>query len=125
MPIWATILITVLGSTGYCSLVQFFVSRHDKKKEKEEEKEDGLKDDIDSIKDGVDEIKKLCNVHEKDITRAQLLILIASYSQDISEIMRLGEHYFADLEANWFMSSIFAAWLKANNIATPVWFKGA
>lgn len=123
MPIWLTLLISILGSAAFFSFLQFLITRWDRKKEKKEEKKDGLKKDIDDIKDALQEIKDMCDVHEKDITRAQLLILLASYPQDISEIMRLGEHYFADLEANWFMSSIFATWLKDNKIAKPTWFK--
>lgn len=124
MPIWLTIVVTVLGSAGCCSLIQFFVSRHDKKKEKKEEKHDGIKADIDSIKEGIQELKDKADIQEKDNCRTQLLVLIADYSQDKSEIMRLGEHYFDDLDANWYMSSIFTAWLKANNIERPAWFKG-
>ena len=123
MPIWLTILITVLGSAGCCSLVQFFVSRHDKKKEKQEAKKDGLKKDIDDIKEALQEIKDMCDVHEKDICRTQLLVLIADYPQDTTEIMKLAEHYFDDLEANWYMSSIFVSWLAERKIAKPTWFK--
>lgn len=124
MPIWLTLLITVLGSAAFFSFIQFLITRWDKKKDKKEEREDTIKEDIDSIKAGIQELNEKADIQEKDSCRTQLLVLIADYSQDKSEIMRLAEHYFDDLDANWYMSSIFTGWLKDNNIERPAWFKG-
>ena len=106
-----TVVLACLGSTGFFSLLQFLISRKDKKSEADDECKKDLK-----------EIKRLCNVHEKDICRTQLLLLISDYPDNKTEIMTLGEHYFKDLKANWYMSSIFNTWLKAHNIAKPDWF---
>ena len=124
MPIWLTLLISILGSAAFFSFIQFLITRHDKKTDKKEAKQTGLKKDMDEVKSGIQELKDMAAVQEKDNCRTQLLVLIADYPQDASEIMRLAEHYFDDLEANWYMSSIFVTWLKDNGIERPAWFKG-
>ena len=106
------IILACIGSSGLMTFIQFLISRRDKKAEK---KDDVLKE--------LKEIKELCNIHEKDICRSQLLLLIADYPEDKKEIMKLAEHYFEDLNANWYMSSIFNTWLEQNKITQPDWFK--
>lgn len=106
------IILACIGSSGLTSLIQFLISRKDKKEENK-----------DSVLKELKEIKTLCNTHEKDICRSQLLLLIADYPEDKTEIMKLAEHYFEDLNANWYMSSIFNTWLEQNKITKPDWFK--
>lgn len=106
-----TIIIACLGSQALMSFIQFLISRKDKKND--------TKDEL--IKD-IKEIKNMCNIHEKDICRSQLLLLISSYPEDRTEIMKLAEHYFTDLKANWYMSSIFNTWLNQHNLNKPDWF---
>ena len=48
-----------------------------------------------------------------------ILVLISNYPEDKTEIMKLAEHYFTDLKANWYMSSIFNTWLDDNDLALP------
>ena len=112
------IILACIGSTAFFSFIQFLISRGDKKKEKHDE----LKKEHNEIKEDLDEIKELCVTHEKDICRSQLLLLISNYPEDKVEIMKLAEHYFSDLSANWYMSSIFNTWLSENNLEKPVWF---
>jgi len=109
--VFLTIVLACIGSSGLTSLLQFLISRKDKKEEKKEEIMKELK-----------EIKSMCSVQEKDICRTQLLLLISNYPEDTSEIMKLAEHYFKVLKANWYMSSIFNSWLKNNNLTKPEWF---
>lgn len=105
------IIIACIGSSGLTSLIQFLISRKDKKDEKQDE----------IVKD-LQIIKQMCATHEKDICRSQLLLLISNYPEDKIEIMKLAEHYFTDLKANWYMSSIFNAWLNDNKLTKPEWF---
>jgi hypothetical protein len=40
-----------------------------------------------------------------------------------AEIMQLAQRYFDELKGDWFYSSLFARWIKENNIEKPIWFK--
>lgn len=94
------IVLAVIGSTAISSLVQFFVNRHDQKKH------------------FGDKLTKL----EKDGLRSQLLLLILLRPKEQQEILTVGEHYFRNLQGNWYMTSIFNKWLTESNIAEPEWF---
>ena len=103
------ILIAVLGGGNLILFIKFLIERHDKKIEKEEE---GKKEDI----------KKTLTKLEKDGLRTQLLLLILIKPGEQTEILRIAEHYFKVLKGNWYMTSIFNNWLKAENVASPEWF---
>lgn len=94
------ILIAVLSSTALSSLIQFFINRHDSKKN----------------------VKGKLITLEKDVLRTQLLLLILLRPAEQREILTVGEHYFRDLQGNWYMTSIFNKWLTESNIAEPEWF---
>lgn len=103
------ILIAVLGGGNLILFIKFLIERHDKKIEKEEE-------------DKKDDIKKTLVKLEKDGLRTQLLLLILIKPGEKTEILRIAEHYFKVLQGNWYMTSIFNNWLKAENVANPEWF---
>lgn len=94
------ILIAVLSSTALLSLIQFFINRHDSKKN----------------------VKGKLITLEKDVLRTQLLLLILLRPAEQQEILTVGEHYFRNLQGNWYMTSIFNKWLTESNIAEPEWF---
>lgn len=94
------ILIAVLSSTALSSLIQFFINRHDSKKN----------------------VKGKLITLEKDVLRTQLLLLILLRPAEQQEILTVGEHYFRNLQGNWYMTSIFNKWLTESNIAEPEWF---
>lgn len=99
-----TIAVAVIGSTAVSSLIQFLITRYDKKKES---------------KDG---IKGKLIILEKDVLRSQLLLLILLRPAEQQEIMIVGEHYFKELHGDWYMTSIFNKWLLESEIAEPEWF---
>ena len=68
-------------------------------------------------------LEKKADVSERDSVRLQLLILISDYADDTAEILKAAEHYFKDLEANWYMTDIFNNYLIEHNIGKPEWFK--
>lgn len=103
------ILIAVLGGGNLILFIKFLIERHDKKVEKAEEEK---KDDI----------KKTLAKLEKDGLRTQLLLLILIRPDEQTEILRIAEHYFKVLKGDWYMTSIFNKWLKAENVASPEWF---
>ena len=59
---------------------------------------------------------------EKDVLRTQLMLMIADFPQEKTDILKLAQHYFEDLDGNWVLSSVFSVWLKDNDIAIPDWF---
>ena len=94
------ILIAVLSSTALSSLIQLLINRHDSKKN----------------------VKGKLITLEKDVLRTQLLLLILLRPAEQQEILTVGEHYFRNLQGNWYMTSIFNKWLTESNIAEPEWF---
>lgn len=100
MTITQQIILAVIGSTAFSTLVQFFVNRHDQKKN----------------------VKGKLNILEKDVLRSQLLLLILLKPSEVQEILTVGEHYFKVLQGNWYMTSIFNKWLEESEIAEPEWF---
>lgn len=99
--IWQ-IIIAVIGSTAVATLVQFFVTRHDNKRN----------------------LSKRLDKLERDGLRTQLLLLILLRPGETKEILTLGEHYFKDLHGDWYMTSIFNTWVEEAGIAEPEWFQG-
>jgi hypothetical protein len=101
-----TIIIAVLGSTGLSTLIQYFVSRHDKKH------------------DRLAQIEKKLDKTEKDSVRLQLLFLIKMMPTETQEILACAQHYFCDLDGNWYATSLFFRWMQEYKVARPQWFKG-
>lgn len=99
-----TIISAILGSTGLTTLVQFLITRKDKKK------------------DLLIKIDHKIDVLEKDGCRTQLLLLLSDYPENIQEIMTLAEHYFCRLHGDWYLSSMFNDWLEKRHLSKPLWF---
>lgn len=94
------IIIAVIGSTALATLVQFFVTRHDNKRN----------------------LSKRLDKLERDGLRTQLLLLILMRPEEKQEILTIAEHYFKDLRGDWYMTSIFNKWIVDSDIAEPEWF---
>ena len=75
------------------------------------------------IEDRLDQIDQKLQQSEKDELRTQLLLLLSDYPHEAAEILKIAEHYFSDLEGNWYCTSLFNKWLETNSIAKPEWFK--
>lgn len=99
-----TILIAVISamtSGGVLAFLQFLITRNDDKQ--------GIRSTL----------KKL----EKDGLRTQLLLMILLKPEEKKEILTLAQHYFVDLEGNWYMTDIFKKWLKEKGHSNPDWFQ--
>ena len=99
-----TIIIAVISamtSGGVLAFLQFLITRRDDKQ--------GIKSTL----------KKL----EKDGLRTQLLLMILMKPEEKKEILTLAQHYFVDLEGNWYMTDIFKKWLKEKGHSNPDWFQ--
>lgn len=96
----STIIVAIVGSTAIAQLVQFFVNRHDIRKN----------------------FGKRMEKLEKDGIRTQLLLLLLFSPEEKKEILTIAQHYFETLKGNWYMTSMFNDWLMVNKIAEPDWF---
>lgn len=94
-------VISAMTSGGVLAFIQFLIARNDDKQ--------GIKSTL----------KKL----EKDGLRTQLLLMILMKPEEKKEILTLAQHYFVDLEGNWYMTDIFKKWLKEKGHSNPDWFQ--
>lgn len=92
-------VISALTSAGAFSFFQYLISRHDDK--------EGIKSTLTKL--------------EKDGLRTQMLLLILLQPDEEAEILKIAEHYFVKLKANWYMTNIFSKWCKSRNLK-PEWF---
>lgn len=106
-------LLTFLLGGGVLGFIQYLISRHDNKHDK-----------LADITKKLDEIEKNQKTAEKDALRTQLLMMIASYPEERTDIMRLAEFYFHRLDGNWVAKAIFLKWLTEYcDGVKPEWFK--
>jgi len=96
-----TIILAILGSNGFFAVIQLLITRYDTKK---------------NIKGKLDRL-------EKDGLRTQLLLMILLKPSEKKEILTLAQHYFVDLNGNWYMTDIFDKWLIEHGNSRPEWFK--
>lgn len=103
------LLTIVLGGGNALLFLKFLIERYDRKTEKKEEKKQEAVDKT---------LKKL----EKDGVRTQLLLLILLRPDEQTEILKIAEHYFVKLNANWYMTSVFSKWCDEHGLE-PDWFE--
>lgn len=142
-PIIITIIGAFLGSAGLFSFITFLINRHDTKHDVLEELKQEHERDVQKLHDErveadailrqereeinaetrelLMEIKEQTLKNEKDNVRTQLLVLMADYPDDTAELMRCAEHYFKDLEGNWYLTPLFAKYLRDRGIVAPEW----
>lgn len=101
-PIWQVVL-AVLGSSALFTFIQFLISRHDAKHGE------------------LKKLEKKIDKSERDSCRTQLLVLMSQYPDQTEEILLVAQHYFIDLGANWYMTSIFKSFCKKQGIELPEW----
>lgn len=88
----------VLASNALFGFIQFIITRKD------------------------NSFKKAMSRLERDVLRTQLLVMVVLKPKESQEILTLAEHYFKDLNGDWYMTSIFNKWLLESDIAQPEWF---
>lgn len=64
---------------------------------------------LDSISTKIDSI-------ELNSTRNQLLTLMSDYPNNESEILKVADYYFNDLDGDWYMTELFSKWGNARGI---------
>jgi len=108
---------TILGSAGVFSLIQFFVTRHDHRK-----------DDLDEIKKELASIKKIQDETIIRVTRGELTDLIKDNPENVDAILQVAEYYFIELDGNAYAHSVFEKWAIEHGVAIgwlPKLTKGA
>ena len=61
---------------------------------------------------------------ERDTVRLQLLFLMYVIPDETQELMTVAQYYFTILKADWYMTTLFASYLKKHDLDRPDWFKG-
>lgn len=103
-----TIIVAVFASSGFWLFVQTVYTTKRSRKDETQKK--------------LDELEAKAVKSEKDSVRLQLLVLMSDYPDDTAEILTAAKHYFGELKADWYMTSIFNNYLQAHNIGKPEWF---
>lgn len=103
---YGIIITSILGSAGLFSLLQYLITRHDKKD--------------DTVKEFRNEIKIIKDVQHQTIlrvTRMELLNVIEKEPSNIDAILQVAEYYFIELNGNAYVHSIFENWAKQHNVS--------
>ena len=106
------IIMAIIGSGVLSTIVSAIITAISNRKSK-------LKD----IEKKLEEIEKNQVKAEKDALRTQLLVMIADFPDETTDILRLAEHYFKDLDGNWVASALFNEWAKEHCESAPTWAK--
>lgn len=113
-----TIIIAILSSGALSALITgLFQVLQNRKSRKT-----GLESKVDTLVAEQASIMKAQKRQEGDILRVELRLLISDFPDKEDDILRLGEHYFKDLHANWVMFSVYQSWLTQRGLPTPPWF---
>lgn len=100
------IVTAILGSAGVFSLVQFLISRHDKKYNDLGD----IKKELHSIKSGQDGINMR-------VTRMELMNLMRDDPDNIDSVLQVAEYYFIELDGNAYAHAMFEKWAKEHGVA--------
>lgn len=58
------------------------------------------------------EMEKSDRKTEIQITRLELMTLIDTQPENVAEIEKVAKHYFRDLGADWYLTSIYSTWAR-------------
>lgn len=106
------VVLTILGSAGLFTFIEFLINRKDKKTDKQDE-----------INKRLERIEARLETNEKDQCRTQLLLFMADYPDEVDDILTLAHHYFVDLQGNWVLTNTFNRWIEEHNIKGLEWYK--
>lgn len=68
------------------------------------------------VNDKLDTIIEKVDTAEENATRSQLLTLMSDYPDNESEILKVAQYYFHDLNGDWYMTSLFTKWADERGI---------
>ena len=68
--------------------------------------------ELDQISSFQQEVRDADKKTETQITRLELMTLIDTQPTNAAEIEKVAKHYFKDLGADWYMTSIYSNWAR-------------
>lgn len=68
------------------------------------------------VNDKLDTIIAKVGTAEEHAARSQLLTLMSDYPDNESEILKVAQYYFHDLNGDWYMTSLFTKWADERGI---------
>ena len=98
---------TIIGSAGVFSLIQFLISRHDKK----QDALDGIRKELKMVNHTLDETLLR-------VTRCELKGLIRDDPDNVDAILQVAEYYFIELDGNAYAHTMFMKWAKEHGLET-------
>ena len=105
------IVVSIFGSAGVFSLIQFLISRHD-----------GKNKDLSQIKDQLKTIDKKCDRNELATTRLQLFFLLETQPENEDAIEATAQRYFIELDGDAEAWAPFYKWAVKHEVDTG-WYK--
>lgn len=113
-----TIILALISSgvlsTLITALFQYLATKRSRR--------DGLESKVDTLVADQAAMMKAQKKQEGDILRVELKLMISDFPDQEADILRLAQHYFNDLHANWVMAATFKQWLKQRGIDLPDWY---
>lgn len=107
-----SIIIAIIGSGVLSTIVSAIITAIGNRKSR-----------LKVIENKLTKIEENQKTAEKDSLRTQLLLMIADYPDEKTEILKLAQHYFKDLEGNWTATAIFNRWIIDHcDGVNPEWF---
>lgn len=108
-----TIVIAIIGSGALSTLISAIVQAIANRKSR-----------LTKIEQKLGKIEENQHTAETDSLRTQLLLMIADYPEEKTEILKIAERYFKG-DGNWVATAIFNKWLIEHcDGVRPEWFKG-
>ena len=107
-----SIIIAIIGSGVLSTIVSAIITAIGNRKSR-----------LKVIENKLTKIEENQKAAEKDSLRTQLLLMIADYPEEKTEILKLAQHYFKDLDGNWTATAIFNRWIMERcDGVNPEWF---
>ena len=107
------ILLAIIGSGALSTVISAIITAIANRKSR-----------LTKIEQKLEKIEANQKTAETDSLRTQLLLMIADYPNEKTEILKIAERYFTS-NGNWVATAIFNRWLEQHcEGAKPEWFKG-
>lgn len=108
---YAMLITTILSSAGLFSLIQFLITRKDKRNDR-----------VKRIESKLDNLVKESKRNELATTRLQLIWLVEGHPDNEDAILKTAQRYFIELDGNGEAWAVFNRWAKEKNLDTG-WYR--
>ena len=103
---FGVIFAAILSSAGIFSLIQFFITRHDRNK-----------NSLGRIEADLRCLKKSQDDTNPRVTRIELLGLMRDDPENVDAILQVAEYYFIELDGNAYVHAMFEDWAVKHGVA--------